>query len=383
MVDFSVTPTYSLDVFCDDQTTVYVDGAEVYSDTNWQAKGSVNVPLTAETITVKCLDGGGGYGIVGELKDQDGNVVINTGSSWRCSSDGENWKTATINNNAWMLNNSPFNELTSSDREVIWSDSPHGTAFCRKRIDGGEVDGGYTDFGDWSECSAECDGGTQTRTRTCTNPAPSNGGLDCEGDASETRECNAQACPAYYLDVFCDDQTTVYVDGVEVYSDTNWQAKASLNVPLTAGTITVKCLDGGGGYGIVGELKDQDGNVVTSTGSSWSCSTDGENWQTATINNNAWMLNNSPFNELTSSDRKVIWSDSPHGTAFCRNQIGKVDGGFSDFGDWSKCSAECGGGTQTRTRTCTNPAPARGGADCVGDSSETRDCNTQGCPGEI
>ena len=58
-----------------------------------------------------------------------------------------------------------------------------------------------------------------------------------------------------------------------------------------------------------------------------------------------------------------------------------VDGGYSDFGDWSECSTECGGGTQTRTRTCTNPAPANGGADCVGDSTETRKCNTQGCPG--
>ena len=58
-----------------------------------------------------------------------------------------------------------------------------------------------------------------------------------------------------------------------------------------------------------------------------------------------------------------------------------VDGGYSDFGDWSECSAECDGGTQTRSRTCTNPAPANGGADCVGDSTESRECNTQGCPG--
>ena len=59
-----------------------------------------------------------------------------------------------------------------------------------------------------------------------------------------------------------------------------------------------------------------------------------------------------------------------------------VDGGYSDFGDWSECSAECGGGTQTRTRTCTNPAPAHGGDDCLGDSTETRKCNTQACPGD-
>ena len=38
-----------------------------------------------------------------------------------------------------------------------------------------------------------------------------------------------------------------------------------------------------------------------------------------------------------------------------------VNGGWSD---WSACSAACGVGTQTRT--CNNPAPAFGGADCQG-----------------
>ena len=58
-----------------------------------------------------------------------------------------------------------------------------------------------------------------------------------------------------------------------------------------------------------------------------------------------------------------------------------VDGGYTDFGDWSACSASCGDGTQTRTRTCANPAPANGGADCVGPASETRACKERDCPG--
>ena len=58
-----------------------------------------------------------------------------------------------------------------------------------------------------------------------------------------------------------------------------------------------------------------------------------------------------------------------------------INGEWSDFGDWSECSAVCKGGTQTRKRTCTEPAPETGGADCVGDSTETRDCNTHGCTG--
>ena len=60
-----------------------------------------------------------------------------------------------------------------------------------------------------------------------------------------------------------------------------------------------------------------------------------------------------------------------------------VDGGWSEFKDWSKCSANCGGGTQTGTRTCTNPPPANGGAQCTGQSTKKKECNTHPCPGGI
>ena len=40
----------------------------------------------------------------------------------------------------------------------------------------------------------------------------------------------------------------------------------------------------------------------------------------------------------------------------------------------------CGGGTQGSTRSCTNPTPQYGGANCVGDVSKTQSCNTHYCP---
>jgi hypothetical protein len=40
----------------------------------------------------------------------------------------------------------------------------------------------------------------------------------------------------------------------------------------------------------------------------------------------------------------------------------------------------CGGGSQNRSRTCTNPVPQYGGADCVGFAGENQDCNTHNCP---
>ncbi|XP_078581925.1 scavenger receptor cysteine-rich domain-containing protein DMBT1-like [Branchiostoma floridae x Branchiostoma japonicum] len=58
-----------------------------------------------------------------------------------------------------------------------------------------------------------------------------------------------------------------------------------------------------------------------------------------------------------------------------------VDGGWTDWSPWSACSVTCGVGEQTRARSCTNPAPAHGGAECDGDAEETQECDTMvSCP---
>ena len=57
-----------------------------------------------------------------------------------------------------------------------------------------------------------------------------------------------------------------------------------------------------------------------------------------------------------------------------------VDGGWTVWTNWGACSLTCGTGSQNRTRTCTNPTPEHGGADCTGNPSETQNCNTNPCP---
>ena len=59
------------------------------------------------------------------------------------------------------------------------------------------IDGGWTEWNDWSDCPADfCSYGNMTRNRTCDNPAPLNGGLDCEGESMDVMSCYNDSCPS-------------------------------------------------------------------------------------------------------------------------------------------------------------------------------------------
>lgn len=62
------------------------------------------------------------------------------------------------------------------------------------------------------------------------------------------------------------------------------------------------------------------------------------------------------------------------------NNFLSVNGRWSKWAAWSKCSRTCGQGKQTRNRTCTNPPPKYGGT-CVGPATQTKSCLVKKCPG--
>jgi len=240
------------------------------------------------------------------------------------------------------------------------------------------VDGEYSDFGEWSECSAECDGGNQTRVRQCDSPAPEHGGADCEGEDSEMRQCNNQDCKV------CEDSNSSYN---KCGSNCTKTCEESCEKPMVVhdnkflsfdfgeeGECEKRCECNEGYVSHMGECIDED-----------FCPVDGEysdfgEWSECSAECDGGIQN------------RVRQCDSPapeHGGADCEGRPSEmrqcnahqcpVDGEYSDFGEWSECSAECDGGNQTRTRQCDNPAPEHGGADCEGEDSEMQGCNNHEC----
>lgn len=55
------------------------------------------------------------------------------------------------------------------------------------------VQGNWTEWTEWSECSAKCNGGIQTRRRSCKEP-PAVKVIPCAGSTQEWRMCNTHIC---------------------------------------------------------------------------------------------------------------------------------------------------------------------------------------------
>uniref|UniRef100_A0A3P9CEY4 PROP n=1 Tax=Maylandia zebra TaxID=106582 RepID=A0A3P9CEY4_9CICH len=88
-----------------------------------------------------------------------------------------------------------------SRRRNCDSPSPEGEGnYCEglgskcQSVPGCHVDGGWSQWGAWTECSLSCGGGVKFRRRLCDNPSPQSGGRGCLGDAEQQRDCNTHLC---------------------------------------------------------------------------------------------------------------------------------------------------------------------------------------------
>ncbi|KAL9979352.1 hypothetical protein ACROYT_G017003 [Oculina patagonica] len=239
------------------------------------------------------------------------------------------------------------------------------------------IDGGFTEWSQWSLCDNPCGGSVVNRSRACTNPTPTPDGKNCTGDNFQTKlEC-IWPCP------------TGPIDG-EWSFWTPW-TQCSQTCGLPGGTVlkrTRLCNQPppmNGGKACVGNSSESVRACFAP------CPVDGGLglWS-------AWTTCSKTCGTGCQSRSRACNNPTPiNGGRNCTGDLnqaksckltscpGAIDGGWSAYSSWSTCTEPtyCLQGSKKRTRTCTNPSPANGGDDCAGLAEEEKICPTQedGC----
>lgn len=212
----------------------------------------------------------------------------------------------------------------------------------------------------WSTCSKPCGGGEQTRTRNITR-SPAFGGASCQ-NLKETIPCNTAGCP----------------QNCEVSAWNEWgtcSVSCGLNLGIQSRnrTVTKPSLNGGASCPVLSERRACGNNCpIDCKWSDWSnysaCS--------ATCGVGAQTRNRSVLVQ-SAYGGKLCTGDSVERRP-CSIRSCPVDCRLSDWTSYSTCTKSCGSGSQTRSRTLLQDS-AHGGTAC-GPLTETRPCNTQNCP---
>ncbi|KAF6719140.1 Brain-specific angiogenesis inhibitor 1 [Oryzias melastigma] len=257
-----------------------------------------------------------------------------------------------------------------------------------------DQNGGWSAWSSWAQCSSECGGGIQTRTRTCQSP-PDEWFL-CEGVVEEGRPCNSHSCTGKGLHL-SRSQSLRSVDShkrddvdkprggqkspqtVESVSGEEWTAWSVCSATCGEGwqSRTRFCVSSSYSTQCSGPLREQrpcNNSSVCPVHGAW------DDWT-------PWSLCSSTcgrgYRYRTRTCTPPQFGGDPcegpeKQTKFCNIAVCPVDGSWNEWSSWSFCSATCSNGTMKRTRQCN--APSYGGSECRGQWLETIDCYLGECP---
>lgn len=229
------------------------------------------------------------------------------------------------------------------------------------------IDGGYTEWSVWSNCSKDCGEGFQTRYRNCAQPPPGRYGKDCYrfGPNNDKKPCFLKICP---IDGKFSEWSSFSACDRSCGGGKQFRTRQCNNPPAV---FEGKPCEGP-------SRQEQPCNThecpIDGGYTQWSeygpCSvTCGEGVKTRRRT-----CSNPPPNKggkpCTDPAEEYTQCGGP-----C-----PVDGGYTEWTEYGPCSVTCGKGTRIRTRTCTNPRPSDGGKSCDEPSSEYIACDEGACP---
>ncbi|XP_062562795.1 hemicentin-1-like [Armigeres subalbatus] len=232
----------------------------------------------------------------------------------------------------------------------------------------------WSPWAEWSTCSATCGKGTQFRSRICLLPSgsPAHGKqYNCVGENVQVKNCEMLPCPinggwgAWSKWSNCSLDCVTEYTGMKSIRFRN--RKCDSPPPSLGGKLCV------------GDEYEEE------MCSAKFCAINGE-WTPWT--------NWTPCSETCGFGRTLRWrscaNPAPRNGGLpcqgpeselkiCKESECIVDGGWSEWGPWSKCSKSCGAGIRSRERFCTNPEPKNGGKQCKGDVFEVEKCSVKSC----
>ncbi|CAH2281689.1 SCO-spondin [Pelobates cultripes] len=231
----------------------------------------------------------------------------------------------------------------------------------------------WSEWSPWSSCSVSCGGGEQIRVRECRRE-------ECNGKAIQSKSCNNQVC----LDVGCPPDRLYRECGL------------GDGCPYSCAHLTnqVECFPEGceeGCHCPVGTYF-HNGSCVTDCPCVITEETIRGLKEHSSNSHVIPVLTTSHGFQITVGEETLPGEKIQHesmanvsgtcenGHINCTFASCPLDGGFSSWSPWSPCSVSCGGlGNTTRSRECSNPAPAKGGRTCEGPTTDIKYCLTPEC----
>lgn len=309
------------------------------------------------------------------------------------------------------------------------------------------VDGGWMPWSPWSACRGPCDDiGHRNRIRKCINPPPAQDGLPCSGIDQDIEPCYRKNCTIQDYDKIVKGdairtealhqleavpalmercllmQCPYEAIDVALAADNTWQinpeslwnsllcVKHNLGCPVIAEWGTWGAWSACGarcGYGLRWRLRSCDtpppsnAHLICSGtplqadecqgdqcaiskrdfGGTWS-----EWGQWSLCSENCGMgvrRRRRTCFEINTPRLFGSWGTHCRGQhdqlEVCETRDCELDGGWSGWGTWGPCSQSCGAGRRSRSRSCTRPVPAGSGARCSGPRTEVGSCHLSPC----